>query len=164
MPHRYGVACMIFGETIIKKPTENTVPAFGELVVEQIHAKGFITLREAAQALRVSPSILGKISRGSLGEPASDKPEVVTKFRLGKVASITRICAGLELDLDACLEACGLPANSHVIRNAASPNRIGKEEIELLSRAIDLLGPLTMDGVSKILLLHREGKGDNGVT
>ncbi len=164
MPHRYGVAYMIFGETIIKKPAETTVQSFCELVSEEISARGFKTLREAAQAFRVSPDLLYKIGRGDLGNPVSERPGAVKKFVDGKVGSIARICAALELDLESCLNACGLPVVPNVIRNSAHAFRIGKEELELLSKAIDLFGPLTLDGVSKILLLHREGKGDNGVT
>jgi hypothetical protein len=148
----------------MKKPAENTVQSFCELVSEEISARGFKTLREAAQAIRVAPDLLYRIGKGDLGKPVSERPGAVKKWVDGKVGSITRICAALELDLESCLIACGLPVVPNVIRKSAHVFRIGKEELELLSKAIDIFGPLTLDGVSKILLVHRERKENDGVT
>lgn len=145
----------------MKSPLKSTPHSFCELVIAEAAAKNLTTHAAAATALGMSTKtwylILGK---------KLDLNDANTRRQHAWIRLITRICDALELDLDACLKACGLIKNAGVVnrvRQRANSSAKIKELSEadlvaLLELAKKVKRPVPLDFACEYLALLSKSK------
>ena len=148
---------------MLKKPAENTVESFCELVATEVSAREWRNIRAAAIAIRIAPKSLYEIVlRRNIGKPSSTTRFALEKWQSGRIFVISAICETLGLDLSSCLKACGLPADNAFVQQQVKPRTnkftIGLEDLDGLKKAIELFGPIAQEDLSRILAMLRQSK------
>lgn len=98
----------------MKKPVESTPESFCELAVAEADKKGFGTKAGIAKATHVALSTWLAIS----SKKPPDFKVMSLRKKQGWTGTVIRICDALELDLDACLKACGLEKSERVVEQS----------------------------------------------
>ncbi len=98
----------------MKKPAESTLESFCELVTAEADKKGLGTNANIAKALQIATSALVAVRNKKI----PDAKTMSARRRQGWAGTVIRICDALELDLDACLKACGLEKSERVIEQS----------------------------------------------
>jgi hypothetical protein len=98
------------------RPTEMTRESFCELALARANELHLSTVQQCAKFTQVATTFWIKIRRKSLPDYAHASKRSIN----GAAASITRICEKLGLDIESCLEACGLPYDYSVVAGAVN--------------------------------------------
>ena len=131
----------------LHRPAEATSEAFGKLVLKRsILEFNTTSNRDISRHVHVSPRTIGEILMGRFpGHSSVDSEWGRTQFIRGRIASVARICATLKLDLDACLEACGLPKNELAIHRGQLSDMVtalNENDLKFLLKMVEQVGPL----------------------
>ena len=137
---------------------------FAELVRVALMSRHLHTVVEQGRYLGIAPKTLGLILKGEF--PGVISPSTDRRLMLGRLGTLIRVCARLDLDADACLRACGLHEDGHLVKRVQDVDVVGAdiqpEDIQRLLRVVDALGSLSFDLTVKHLrqILHRRLRGD----
>jgi len=139
-----------------KRPKDLTPKGFGELVEAALQEKdkGGLPIHELSALVRVAPATIMLVLNGEFpGEPTGEK--ISNKFLRGRVESVVRICKTLDLDINSCLVASGLPQNKRWIESAMTtlPKLlvIDASLVEELAKVLHVTGPLPLNTVLEML-------------
>jgi hypothetical protein len=142
----------------MKRPEEMTQQAFCKLVVSECEARGW-TKASAAAHCGVSTQAMVDIGQNKFpGECVGNKA-----LERGRKTTIMSICEALGLDMEACLRACGLDPNQlparkllkHAHVTIAQYLTLDLEDVAVLKKSIELLGPLPLTTALELLSLAR---------
>ncbi len=147
------------------KPSEATPEALGRLVLERALIKwGTCNVVAIAKQICISPTTMSGILAGRFpGEPSKNTAQAHRKFKDGRLATLTKVCDALELDLDACIAACGLERDDRVILIAKNSTAQGhfvlvRADLEMLLEIVDRTGSLPINVVVHLVKLLRDHK------
>jgi hypothetical protein len=141
-----------------------------DLIIDGIREGGYSSpvgpLKAFAEVAQISPAQIGRIYRRQFPAlPPKADEAAYRKQAKGKVYSLTRVCDTLGLDLDVCLEACGLPKDQTVIEESRRKVRdplsdsdveLDNDDLDMLKRQIELIGPVPVHLVPKLVKKFRE--------
>jgi hypothetical protein len=158
-------------ESSLLKPAEMTPAGVAKLIerglAREEYQSGAGPQKALAQHARVAPQLISDILHGRFpGEPKKTKgyrrsrPVNIRKHIAGRTQALTRLCDTLGLDLDACIEACGLlPKDEAAITrargNGPTPLQYGKDDFEMLAKQVDLLGPISHHLIPTLVAAYR---------
>ena len=154
----------------MKKPLEMTPKGVCDLVTAGIREGGYSgpygPNRTFARSAEVSPDVVNMITRNEFpGTPIHASEPRRRMYFLGKVFTLTRVCDALELDLEACIEACGLPLDKNTIgrsRMTLSINagrgelRLDLLDLEMLKAQFEILGPIPVSIIRALVEAFRK--------
>lgn len=92
------------GESQRLRPTEMTSKSFCELAVARANELHLSLIQQRAKYTQVATTFWVMIGKKSL----PDYSRATKRKCNGAIATVTRICEKLDLDVHSCLEACGL--------------------------------------------------------
>ena len=116
------------------KPTEATPAALGKLIEERLNSEMLSEPHSTrARLIGISPTTLNDLRHGKV-----KTTNISSKRRLGLTESIVRVCSRLDLDVPACLAACGLPVDARPIARAAMSGTMRQVEVEDLEKLITI--------------------------
>ncbi len=128
---------------------------FCEDAMRALSEKGYRTVLEFACSAHVAKTTATLLAnrtypgvRGKTG-----------KWEFGRIASTTRICDILGLDLEAALVACGLPWVEHIIASARLGSKaliLNRSDLEMLLQQEELIGPVPYTLVPQLVNMFRQ--------
>ncbi len=141
-----------------KVPAEQTPKAFCELVIEEA-AKRWETIKDTVAELKISTKTWMTILK-------KQAPDLSKHYDRRKTSAwiriITQICTILDLDLQVCLESCGLPMSEHAVQRGLTRVSLGiteltQKDLEALLRIVtELKQPIPISFAFQYLELFRK--------
>jgi hypothetical protein len=98
----------------MKKPAQSTAASFCDLVLVETRLHGLMRNVDVCDKVRISTKTWQLIIRKKI----PDLKKTSSKSQNAWIRTITRFSQELGLDLDACLEACGLEKREQIIAQA----------------------------------------------
>src|SRR5579863_8446488 len=126
-------------ETQRRVPKEMTSESFCELAVTTADELCFGAIQACAERFHISTARWLEIKNRKLPDFTRMSQRAVT----GYVESIVRVCEVLELDVESCLTACGLPYLARAVNTAKESLAIeffDEESLQKLLQLVELTG------------------------
>jgi len=146
-----------------------TPESFAELLIQAINERtypsGIGPSKQAARESKVSPASISRMCKGEFPiPPASNETKARRDKKVyGAVFSLTRVCDTFGFDLDACLEACGLPnLRAAVTRSRATRDEmlLQEDDLQMLLKQARIIGPISLELVPTLIANYRRNKGE----
>ena len=137
--------------------TYETREEFCEAAMRAFSEKVYRTYKEFARRIHIAPDTAHLLIKGTYpGVPGKSG-----RWGVGRVATTTRICDELGLDLEAALVVCNLPWMGHVIERARQHSKtlvLNESDLKMLLQQIELIGPIPYTLVPQLVNMFREKK------